>query len=82
MVERSGNYGGFGGFGGGGPNWNALFSMGDITEKTRAHLSRVYFTLLISAVSCVLGMFMNSQFMMEGFVLTIVSICAIGYFIF
>ena len=65
MVDR------FGGRGNnnGSPNWNALFNMSDISEKTRSHLSRVYLTLLSCVVSSVLGMYTNSAIILSGFIL-------------
>ena len=64
MVDR------FGGRGNnnGGPNWNTIFNMSDISEKTRSHLSRVYLTLLSCAGSCVLGMFTNSTIIITAFI--------------
>ena len=77
MVERSFGGGNFFGGGGGGqgnsPNWNALFSMSDISEKTRAHLVRVYFTLFCSTCASIAGAYLNAQILMEGFILTILS---------
>ena len=65
MVDR------FGGRGSnnGGPNWNAIFNMSDISEKTQAHLSRVYLTLLSCVGSCVLGMYTNSTLIITGMIL-------------
>ena len=81
MVERS--FGNFGSGGNGGrgnsPNWNSLFNMSDISEKTRTHLVAVYLQLLISTGSSVLGAYLNSTFLMEGFLYTIVSIVILGY---
>lgn len=72
-----GGGGGWGGSGGDDPNrnnnnwfgqgnkWdlNTIFSMKDISEKTRAHLTRVYTTLLTTTGTCALGMYINSTFM-------------------
>ncbi len=84
MVERSFGGGNFFGGGGGGrgnsPNWNALFSMSDISEKTRAHLVRVYFTLFLSTCSSIVGAYLNAQILMEGFLLSIVAIIGMGFF--
>ena len=53
--------------------------MSDISEKTRTHLVAVYLQLLISTGCSVLGAFLNSRFLMEGFLYTIVSIVILGY---
>ena len=82
MVERSGGGFGNGGKGNGGFNWNAMFNMSDISEKTRAHLTRVYATLFSSACSCVLGMWINSTFLMTGWLLTIAAIIGMVFFIY
>jgi hypothetical protein len=81
MVDRM--FGGSGGPGGRQPfNWNALFSMGDISPKTQQHLSQVYRTLMASAASCVLGMYINSAFVVTGFFITILAIVAMGYLMY
>jgi hypothetical protein len=81
MVERS--FGSFGGGGGGGSgnsnNWSSLFKTSDISEKTQKHLVAVYLQLLLCTGSSVLGAYLNSRFLMEGFFLTIVSIAILGY---
>jgi hypothetical protein len=81
MVERSfGNFGGGGGNNGNSPNnWNSLFSMSDISDKTRTHLVAVYLQLLFCTGSSVLGAYLNSRFLMEGIIYTIVSIVVLGY---
>ena len=81
MVDRM--FGGSGPGGGGPPfNWNSLFTMSDISSKTQAHLTRVYTTLLASAASCVLGMYINATFMLTGFLLTILSIMVIAFLMY
>jgi len=57
-------------------------TMGDISEKTRAHLTRVYSTLLTSTLSCVVGMYLNSTFMFTGFLMTLASIFGMIYFMY
>ena len=81
MVERSSGNFGFGGGGGRGnsPNWNSVFSMTDISEKTQKHLVAVYLQLLLCSGSSVLGAYLNSRFLMEGFIYTLVSIAVLGY---
>lgn len=79
MVERSfGNFGGGGGRGNS-PNWNSIFSMTDISEKTRTHLVAVYLQLLFCTGSSILGAYLNRHFLMEGFFALIASIAVLGY---
>ena len=68
-------------FGGNGGNWNldTIFSMKDVSEKTRAHLSRVYGTLLTASGTCALGMYLNATIMMQGFIVMIGFMIAFGY---
>ena len=83
MVERMFGGSGSGGFGGGGNwNFNSLFKMDDISDKTVTHLQRVYGTHLASAVFAVVGAFINQTFMFEGILLTIVQIVLSGYLIY
>ena len=73
MVESFGGRGGGGGRDGGrqpnnngwGSNWdiNTIFNMKDISPKTRAHLTRVYTTLLSASGVCAGGMYLNSTFL-------------------
>jgi len=46
---------------GSGDSWdiNTIFSMKDISDKTRAHLQRVYTTLLGGVGACAAGMMVN-----------------------
>ena len=90
-----GGGGGWGGGGRGGPpggnngnggwgsgsNWNldTIFSMKDVSDKTRAHLTRVYTTLLTSAATCATGMYLNATFMMSGFLVMIGFMIAFAY---
>ena len=66
---------------GGGSNWdlNTIFSMKDVSDKTRAHLTRVYITLLNSAAACATGMYLNATFMMTGFLVMIGFMIAFAY---
>ena len=86
MVERSYGNGGYGGGRRGGNNWNnnnnsgwgsggnwdmnTIFSMKDISDKTRAHLQRVYTTLLGGVGACTAGMMVNQNFIVQGIMLT------------
>ena len=68
-------------FGGKGGNWdlNTIFSMKDVSEKTRAHLTRVYGTLLTASGTCALGMYLNATIMMQGFMFMILFMIAFGW---
>lgn len=58
-------------FSGGSNDWNigTILSMKDVSEKTRAHLTRVYSTLLTATGTCALGMWLNATFIIQGFLL-------------
>ena len=66
---------------GGNSNWSmdAIFSMKDISEKTRAHLVRVYTTLLTATATCAVGMWINSTFVLQGFMMMMLWIAAFAY---
>ena len=66
---------------GGGSNWDlqTIFSMKDVSEKTRAHLTRVYGTLLTGTGTCALGMYLNATFMIQGFLLMIGFMIGFAY---
>ena len=69
MVESffGGSSGGGGGQGSGDRRpWSfaTICEMKDISEKTKAHLTRVYTTLLCGVGSCALGMYINSTIML------------------
>ena len=68
-------------FGGGGGDWdiNTIFSMKDISDKTRAHLTRVYTALLTASGTCALGMYVNATLMLGGFIFMIAFMIALGY---
>lgn len=87
MVERTSGVGGggFGGFGfgasggnGSGPGWNGnfqnLLTFKDVSDKTRAHLFRVYTSLAMSTATCAMGMYVNQNFVMNGFMMIIGAI--------
>lgn len=92
MVESFGGGGSGGGFGSGnggnggrGNKWNnlgALFKMGDISEKTRQHLVRVYSTLMTSTGACAGGMVLNSGFLFGGGIIGILSFVLMFYLMY
>ena len=65
----------------GGGDWdlNSIFSMKDVSDKTRAHLTRVYTTLLTASGTCAVGMYMNATLMLSGFIFMILFMVAFGY---
>ena len=91
MVDMFGGGRGGGGFGGGndpsrnngnnGKDWdlNTIFSMKDVSDKTRSHLTRVYTTLATSAGTCAVVMYLNATFMLSGFIFMILFMIAFGY---
>lgn len=87
MVESF--FGGSGGSGssgghGGDRNWNlsTIFSMKDISEKTRAHLARVYQTLFCGVGTCALGMYINMHIVLQGFFFMLLFMVGISYIIY
>ena len=96
MVESSSGGGGFGGFFGNGGkgsggkgsggndgwNWRNLIKTSDFSDKTRAHLVRVYNSLAMSTVSCAIGMYLNSTLLINGIFMTIAAIMLSVYFIY
>jgi FtsH-binding integral membrane protein len=94
MVESfgGGGFGGGNGFGNNGNNNNgrgdkwsnlgALFKMGDISEKTRQHLVRVYSTLMTSTGACAGGMVLNSGFLFGGGLVGILSFVLMCYLMY
>jgi len=87
MVSYS-NGGGGGFFGGGGPggnpgkgsNWdlNTIFNTSSMSPKTLAHLRRVYMTLLTCVATCTGGMWLNSTFIVSGFLMSILMMIGLG----
>lgn len=71
-------------FGGGGGEWdlNTIFSMKDVSDKTRAHLTRVYTCLLTATGTCALGMYTNATLMLGGFIFMILFMIAFAYGIY
>ena len=82
MFGSNGGRGG-GGFGGRNPwSWSTVTNMGDISEKTKQYLTRVYTTLLLSAGACIAGMCINQTFMIQGIFMTIIQIIGMGFLIY
>ena len=92
MVDSffgGGGGGSGGGWGGDDPNrkggkdnqWdlNTILSMKDVSEKTKAHLTRVYTALLASAGTCTVGMYLNATVMLYGFFMQILFMIGLGY---
>ena len=52
---------------GGGWSLDTIFSMKDVSSRTREHLTRVYAALLTSTGSCALGMYLNTTVFLTGF---------------
>ena len=55
--------------------------MKDISEKTRAHLTRVYTTLLMGVGSCAAGMYINSWIFLSGFFMMLIFMIGMTYLI-
>lgn len=64
-----------------GNDWDlaTIFSMKDVSDKTRAHLTRVYTTLLTATGTCAVGMYANATLMLSGFIFMIAFMIAFGY---
>jgi len=74
--------GGWGGQGNGQPwNFKSLFDMKDISEKTRAHLTRVYTTLMVGVGTCAAGMYINTYFVLQGFLVMLLFMIGMAYLI-
>ena len=64
------------------PSLSSIFNFSDISDKTQQHLTRVYTLLLVCVGFCALGSFINSTFIVSGFLLTLASIILSVYLIF
>ena len=66
---------------GNGSNWDlsTILSMKDVSDKTRAHLTRVYTSLLTTSGCCAIGMWINATIMLQGFIAMIGFMIAMGY---
>lgn len=56
--------------------------MKDISDKTKAHLTRVYTTLMCGVGTCAVGMYVNSSFMIGGFFMMILFMIGMVYLIY
>ena len=59
-----------------------LFTMSDISEKTKSHLTNVYALLMACTMICALGMFVNANYIMSGFFMNLISVGISIYLIF
>lgn len=64
-----------------GGDWDlsTILSMKDVSDKTRAHLTRVYTTLLTATGTCAVGMYFNATLMLSGFIFMILFMIAFAY---
>ena len=53
--------------------------MKDVSPKTQEHLTRVYTALAAATASCAAGMFVNSHFMIQGFLVMVLNIFLLIY---
>jgi FtsH-binding integral membrane protein len=63
-------------------DWNALFSMKDISAKTQLHLTKVYSLLMACTLACAFGMWVNASFVLNGFLMVILSMVCSIYLIY
>ena len=63
-------------------DFKKLFTLSDISEKTRTHLFNVYALLMACTMICALGMFVNTAYIMSGFFMNLISVGISIYFIF
>lgn len=86
MVESffGGSGGGGSGTGGSGQGWNlkTIFEMKDVSDKTRAHLTRVYTTLLMGVGTCATGMYINTYMVLQGFIMMILFMVGVTYLMY
>ena len=68
----------------GGSKWSlsTMFEMKDVSDKTRAHLTRVYTTLATASGTCAVGMYLNATFVLHGFIAMILYCMGMAYCIF
>jgi FtsH-binding integral membrane protein len=52
---------------------SALFSFKDISEKTQAHLTKVYTLLMVCVMVCAFGMWLNTAHIISGFFMQLLS---------
>ena len=56
-----------------------MFKFTDLSEKTRAHLTKVYGNVMMSALICAAAMWINDQVVLNGFYMSILSIIGISF---
>ena len=56
------------------PSLSSIFTFSDISDKTQAHLTKVYTMIMACSVVCALGMYVNGTVILSGFFMTILSI--------
>ncbi len=61
-------------FGSSNINMKSLFSFNDISVKTQAHLTKVYMMLMVCSLLCAFGMWVNSEIILSGFFINLISI--------
>jgi hypothetical protein len=66
----------------GATSFSTFTNFGDISEKTRAHLTKVYTLLMVCCFVCAFGMFVNSTFLLHGFLWSLLSIAVSIYFVY
>ena len=63
-------------------NLKALLSFKDISPKTQAHLTQVYTTIMACVLVCATGMYVNSSFLLQGFLWNLLSIISMVYLMY
>lgn len=64
------------------PSMSSMFTFSDISEKTQAHLTKVYTMIMACSIVCAAGMYVNATLVLGGFLMTILSIILSVYLIF
>lgn len=62
--------------------FQTLFTFKDISDKTQAHLTKVYTTLMVCTLICATGMYINSAFFLSGFIMNILSVILSVYMMY
>jgi len=65
-----------------GIDFKSLFSFSDISEKTQAHLTKVYGLLLVCCMICASGMWLNAANIITGFFANVFSIILSVYLMY
>ena len=64
------------------PDLKTLFKMEDVSEKTQAHLKKVYGNVMVCTGICALGMYMNAATIFSGFMFQVMAIIAMGFAVY